>query len=99
MTTTLDRYDFIEESNSIELGYEALMGDLKAVECVDSTIARLKIHDSVNYGMESFYKQFSLEEESTGAVNGSSAEAPEQTSSSRKTTLRKRIGSRELSKE
>ena len=82
MTTTLDRYDFIEESNSIELGYEALMGDLKAVECVDSTIARLKIHDSVNYGMESFYRQFSLEEESTGAVNGSSAEAPEQTSSS-----------------
>ena len=53
MTTTLDRYDFIEESNSIELGYEALMGDLKAVECVDSTIVRLKIHDSVNYGMES----------------------------------------------
>ena len=81
MDTIYDTFDLDSSYRDTFFGLESVVAQMSVYENIVGAVLTLSTHD-YSRGMESFYKQFSLEEESTGAVNGSSAEAPEQTSSS-----------------
>ena len=74
-----DSFEIESEMRDINFSYEALMAEVGSYNKVTNSVGALASHDC-SRGLESFYRQFSIEEESTGAVDGSSAEAPEQSS-------------------
>ena len=81
MESVYDTFDLDSSYRDTIFGLEGVLAQVSVYENVICAVGALASHDC-SRGLESFYRQFSLEEESTGAVNGSSAEAPEQTSSS-----------------
>ena len=79
MDTIYDTFDLDSSYRDTIFGLESVVAQMSVYENIVGAVLTLSTHDC-SRGMESFYKQFSIEEESTGAVDGSSAEAPEQSS-------------------
>ena len=79
MESVYDTYDLDSSYRDTIFGLESVLAQVSVYENVICAVGALASHDC-SRGLESFYRQFSLEEESTGAVDGSSAEAPEQSS-------------------
>ena len=71
METIYDTFDLDSSYRDTIFGLESVVAQMSVYENIVGAVLTLSTHDC-SRGMESFYKQFSLEEESTGAVNGSS---------------------------